>query len=121
MENEKLKCKECGQEFTKIDCVTRHVKIVHKIEPQAYYDKWFKKENECLFTCPPYGLKEIWNSNEYNLTCDQWIDECLKRFECKKYLFVVEDSIKYKDNIVETIENSSHFNKNKEFVILINK
>ena len=23
MDIEKLKCKECGQEFTKIDCVTR--------------------------------------------------------------------------------------------------
>ena len=29
MDIEKLKCKECGQEFTKIDCVTRHAKMVH--------------------------------------------------------------------------------------------
>ena len=36
MDIEKLKCKECGQEFTKIDCVTRHAKMIHKMEPKAY-------------------------------------------------------------------------------------
>lgn len=48
---ERLICKECGKEFTKIDCVTRHVKIVHKIEPKTYYDKWFKTETEGKCKC----------------------------------------------------------------------
>ena len=78
-------------------------------------------EYECLFTCPPYSLKEIWNENETNLNCDQWIDECLKHFNCKKYLFVVDDSVKYKDNIIETIENKYHFGNKKEYVVLIDK
>ena len=75
---------------------------------------------DCLFTCPPYGLKEDWgNLNQNNLTCDEWIDECLKRFKCKTYLFVVDKTEKYKDYIVEEISNSSHFGNNKEYVIKI--
>ena len=60
MELEKLKCKECGQEFTKIDCVTRHAKIVHKMEPKAYYDKWFKKSAEGICKCCGAETK-YWN------------------------------------------------------------
>ena len=48
---ERLICKECSKEFTKIDCVTRHVKIVHKIEPKEYYDKWFKTATEGKCKC----------------------------------------------------------------------
>ena len=76
---------------------------------------------ECLFTCPPYGLKEIWNENEDNLTCDQWITECIKRFSCNRYLFVVDNTELYKDNIVETLINKSHFGTNHEYVVLIEK
>ena len=76
---------------------------------------------DCLFTCSPYGLKEIWDDDIENKSCDEWIDECLKRFECKRYLFVVDSTEKYKDNVVETIENNSHFGKNKEYVVLIDK
>lgn len=72
---------------------------------------------ESLFTCPPYENKEIWNESDVNMTCDQWIDECLQRFKCKKYLFVVDCTDKYKDNIVETIENKSHFGSNYEYVL----
>ena len=60
MDIEKLKCKECGQEFTKIDCVTRHAKMVHKMEPKAYYDKWFKKEGEGICKCCGTETK-YWN------------------------------------------------------------
>lgn len=76
-------------------------------------------EYDCLFTCPPYENIELWNDNELIMTCDQWIDECLKRFKCKNYLFVVDNTEKYKDNIVEEICNKSHFGNNKEYVILI--
>lgn len=74
---------------------------------------------ESLFTCPPYNDIESWNNNETFKTCDQWIDICLERFKCKKYLFVVDNTEKYKNNIVEEIKNKSHFGQNTEFVILI--
>ena len=74
---------------------------------------------ESLFTCSPYRLKEIWNENEIDLSCDEWIGECLKRFDCRKYVFVVDETEKYKDCIVETIENKSHFGLNKEYIIII--
>ena len=80
-----------------------------------------KKEYECLFTCPPYGGTEHWNIKTHLIekTCDEWIDECLNRFKCKTYLFVVDETEKYKDYIVEEISNSSHFGNNKEYVIKI--
>ena len=74
-------------------------------------------EYESLFTCPPYENKEIWNNSDVNMTCDQWIDECLKRFKCKKYLFIVDYTDKYKDHVIETIENKSHFGSNYEYVL----
>lgn len=73
----------------------------------------------CLFTCPPYNDKENWNENIKNLSCDEWIDICLSHFNCKKYLFVVDKTEKYKDFVIEKIENNSHFNTNKEKIILI--
>lgn len=76
-------------------------------------------EYDCLFTCPPYGDKENWNQVIKNISCDQWIDECLKRFKCKNYLFVVDNTEKYKNNIVEEICNKSHFGLNTEKIILI--
>lgn len=80
-----------------------------------------KKEYECLFTCPPYGGKEHWNikNDLIEKTCDEWVDECLNRFKCKTYLFVVDETEKYKDYIVEEINNNSHFGINKEYVIKI--
>ena len=79
------------------------------------------KSYECLFTCPPYGGKEHWNENndEIEKSCDEWMDICLEKYKCKKYLFVVDQTEKYKDYIVETIENKSHFGSNIELVILI--
>lgn len=75
----------------------------------------------CLFTCPPYSDKEIWGSEEISHTCDEWIDICLNNFSCECYLFVVDETEKYKDYIVETIVNKSHFSDSVEYVIKINK
>lgn len=74
---------------------------------------------ESLFTCPPYNLKEIWNKNETNYSCDQWIAQCITRYDCKKYLFVVDSTERYKDYIIDEITNSSHFGTKKEYIILI--
>lgn len=78
-------------------------------------------EYECLFTCPPYGGKEHWNKNndEIEKSCDEWIDICLEKYKCKRYLFVVDKTEKYKNNVVDVITNKSHFGTNKELVILI--
>ena len=77
-------------------------------------------EYECLFTCSPYSDKEQWIDIPVdNRSCDDWIDECLKRFKCKKYLFVVDETIKYKKYIVESISNRAHMSNNSEYIILI--
>ena len=77
-------------------------------------------EYECLFTCSPYSDKEQWKDVPVdNRSCDDWIDECLKRFKCRKYLFVVDNTTKYQNNIVETISNRAHMSDNSEYVILI--
>ena len=81
-----------------------------------------KGEYQCLFTCPPYSDKEQWlDVTVTNITCDDWIDECLNRFDCKRYLFVVDTTEKYKKYIVESIPNRSHLNDNFEYVIMIKK
>ena len=73
----------------------------------------------CLFTCSPYRLKERWNDTDIDKTCDEWIDECLKRFKCKEYIFVVDETEKYKDYIVEEIVNKSPLSKSKEYIVVI--
>lgn len=78
-------------------------------------------EYDALFTCSPYRLKEHWNVRETDLNCDQWIDVCLNRFKCNRYLFVVDETEKYTDHIVYDIDNISHFSQNKEHVILITR
>ena len=78
-------------------------------------------EFEALFTCTPYNLKETWGQEIQNLSCDEWIDVCLKNFTCKKYVFVVDSTIKYKDFIKEEKENKSHFGTSKEYVVVLEK
>lgn len=79
-------------------------------------------EYDCLFTCTPYRDKELWQINKYNLSCDNWIDLLVAKYDCKRYLFVVDETAKYSDNVVETITNKSHLiNTNVEYVILIDK
>lgn len=74
-----------------------------------------------LFTCSPYSLKEIWNENETDISCDEWIDICINKYKCDEYIFIVDDTEKYKNCIVETIKNKSHFGTNHEKVIYIRK
>lgn len=74
---------------------------------------------ECLFTCPPYNKKEIWNNETVFHSCDEWIDICLKTYQCNTYLFVVDETEKYKGYIVEELVNKSHFSTSIEYVIKI--
>ena len=78
-------------------------------------------EYECLFTCPPYKDKENWNGDkDVTMSCDEWIDLCLSKFKCKAYLFVVDETEKYGEYIVETI-NTDQCDTNFEKIILIKK
>ncbi len=80
----------------------------------------WQNQNTALFTCPPYKDKEHWNENEVEKSCDEWIDLCLEKHKgCESYLFVVDETEKYKDKIVEKITNKSHFGTNLEYVILL--
>lgn len=82
--------------------------------------------HDALFCCPPYENIEKWNFDEngncidVDMPCDDWIDVCLNKYDCRKYLFVVDNRIeKWRSNIVEEIMNNSHFDKNSEYVVLI--
>lgn len=78
-------------------------------------------EYECLLTCPPYDDKEIYNQETVFKSCDEWIDECLSRFRCKRYVFVVDSTSKYQDCIKEVLKSTSHFCTTSENVIVIDK
>ena len=90
---------------------TLHSQDIFQDTPKSY---------EALFTCPPYSQKEYWpGAPACTNTTDDWITYILNKYSCKKYLIVGDTTIKYAQNIVEEIENSSHFGVNKEKVILI--
>lgn len=79
-------------------------------------------EYECLFTCPPYGMKEIWQREICsNNLCDDWIDICLSHFKCKRYLFVVDKTERYLEYVIDVIINKSHFGKSYEYIIMIDR
>lgn len=85
-------------------------------------DSIYDKGNyECLFTCPPYTDKECWHQDIEILSTDEWIDICLKNYNCQAYLFVVDKTEKYKDYIVEKITNNSYLSNSEELIIYIKK
>ena len=75
----------------------------------------------CLLTCPPYGRKETYAQEITFKSCDEWIDECLSRFKCKRYVFVVDKTEKYRDCVAETITNKSHLYKTCEYVVVVDR
>ena len=81
-----------------------------------------KNNYDCLFCCPPYSDKEEWTVEMPKIMdCDEWIDLCLKKFpNCKRYIFIVDESKKYKYSDIE-ITNNSHFGKSssKEHYVVI--
>lgn len=76
---------------------------------------------DSLFTCPPYGDKEIYGDETEFKSCDEWIAECLRRFQCSRYVFVVDKSIKYSKFIAEELKSKSHFRRSSEYVVVIDK
>ena len=89
----------------------------------SIYDKG---SYDCLFTCPPYMNKqgrmtEIWNEEIEPLSEDEWITTCINNYDCNAYLFVVANTELYKQFIVETISNKSHFGNRVEYVIYFDR
>ena len=123
----------CNKKYTGQDINEKHVTESNEIIQYKNYQNCtvvqqdiltdIEQTHECLFTCPPYGGKEHWNENndEVEKTCDEWIDTCLKKYKCKRYLFVVDETEKYKDCIVEMLDKNSLFGKKPELVILLNR
>ena len=122
-----LGCCALGKKYVGQDINTKHVIESNRIIDYLRLNASVKEQDifidqgkyECLFTCPPYGLKEIWNEHETDYTCDMWIAQCITRYDCEKYLFVVDSSERYKDYIIGEITNSSHFGNRKEYIVLI--
>lgn len=89
---------------------------------QDLTDKNFIDKNnyDCLFCCPPYSDKEEWTVDMPKImNCDEWIDLCLEKFpNCKKYIFIVDESKKYRYSDLEIV-NKSHFGTNKEHYIVL--
>ena len=76
---------------------------------------------ECLLTCPPYDKKEVYDSETEFKSCDEWIDECLERFDCKRYVFVVDKTKKYANSVAEYMSHTSYMSNAQEKVIVIDK
>lgn len=74
---------------------------------------------ECLLTCPPYNMKEHYSSEDVYKSCDQWITYILNKYTCKRYVFVVDDTLQYINQVVETLRSTSHFSEVTERVIVI--
>jgi len=110
--NESKEIYEFLKQFTNNTC---QLSIKDSIKSSGKYD--------CLFTCSPYGDIEKWPGvKPLNYSCDKWIDICLQNYKCNKYVFVTDNKIeKYKDYIVETLQNTSHLATNYEYIIVINK
>ena len=130
-----LGCYKSGKEYFGFDINKAHIEESKEIlnylknptslsvEIRDILSDFSMETYDALFTCPPYGGKEHWNekNDEVEKSCDEWIDICLKKFNCKKYLFVVDETEKYKNSIIEVLEKKSHFGTRKEFVIKIEK
>ena len=76
-------------------------------------------EYPCLVTCPPYYNKETYAHESEIYSCDTWISEIMKRYNCQRYAFVVDKTVQYTDYIKEEIKSTSHFNKTLEYLIVI--
>lgn len=77
--------------------------------------------SDCMLTCPPYNKKETYGQESEYHTCDEWIDICLAKYHCSKYVFVVDNTSKYVDNVVEELRSKSHFRRSSEYVVVIDK
>ena len=78
-------------------------------------------KGECLLTCPPYFNKETYSNEVVYKTCDEWIEFILSRYNCKRYVFVVDETDWFLEYVKEEIITKSYFNNVTEYVIVIDK
>lgn len=102
---------EAGQIIKALELQNVSVSVKNILDDTGTYD--------CLLTCPPYGTKEHYADETVFKSCDEWIDEILHRFKCKRYVVVVDNTNKYKECVTEEIRSTSHFNKTVEYVVVI--
>ena len=77
-------------------------------------------ECECILTCPPYNMKEHWEGCDLkDKDCDEWIDIVMHKYKAKRYVFIVDSTLKYEKYIVDKISNKSHFSDSKEYILVI--
>lgn len=43
---------------------------------------------------------------EVEKNCDEWIEVCLQKYDCKVFLFVVDEVERYKNYVAETLKGS---------------
>ena len=67
----KLQCQKCGQLCAKHCSVIAHVKRRHGVESKAYYDEFFKKDDEgiCKYCGKPVPYRDL--QNGYREFCDR--------------------------------------------------
>ena len=99
--------------FLKLKGVTLNVSSIEDLHIEEKYD--------VLLTCPPYGNKEIWFDGQQAREEDYYIDMCLQKFQCKTYIFVVKDTVKYSQYIMKAISNKSHLSESEEQLIVIDE
>lgn len=73
----------------------------------------------CILTCPPYYNKEIYSTETEFKTCDEWIEIVLNKYNCEKYVFVVDKTKQFNQYVQEELITKSHFNATSEKVIVI--
>lgn len=114
-----------GSDYNEI-AVTESNEIIcfHQLDAEVGHQNILtanKIEGQCLLTCPPYYKKETYSNEAIYKHCDEWIDLVLENYDCKKYVFVVDDPGKYSDYVVEDILTKSYFSDVIEKVIVIIK
>lgn len=107
--------------FLNLDRVTLMQRDIFQDYPDYNPRMLASYDFDALFTCPPYDSKEIYSEGQVMQSCDDWIVACMSRYYCRKNLFVVDKTEKYKNFIVEEISDPSHFRKSKEYVVLIDR
>lgn len=75
------------------------------------------KEYDSLICEIPYWNNE---NNEEQYT-DDMIDKLISEFNCKKYIFIIKDSKKYKDKYIDKVDVKTHLYLSHRHIVLIQK
>ena len=78
-------------------------------------------KHQSLLTCSPYGNLEHWDGvPDSNLSCDDWIDICMRNHVCERYVFVTDGNIvKWRPWVKEVWQNTCHWGSNEECVVVV--